>query len=103
MQREQTLFFHDSEAVEKKNFGEIEGKLSMDGNTGVAANSTVQLLDDKGNIVQSVQSTSQGNYRFKSVFGGKYKVRAVKQGWASQEAPVTATPAAAPVKADIKL
>jgi squalene-hopene/tetraprenyl-beta-curcumene cyclase len=101
LQREASLFFHDSEAVQKKQLGEIEGQLSLPGGIGVAANTSVELVDDTGNVLQRVQSTEQGNYRFKNVAAGKYHVRAAKQGWAPQEAPVTASPAAAPSKADL--
>ena len=49
-----------------------------------------------------VRSTAQGNYRFKNVDAGKYKVRARKDGWATQEAPVMAAPASTPAKADMR-
>jgi squalene-hopene/tetraprenyl-beta-curcumene cyclase len=51
--------------------------------------------------VQSVRSTEQGNYRFKNVDGGKYTVRARKEGFAAQESSVVATPAEAPAKVDM--
>lgn len=100
VQKKSTLFFHDSESVQREKFGEVEGKLSLKGGAGIAANSMVELVDDKGNVVQQVQSTEQGNFRFKNVSAGKYKVRASKTGWAAQEAPVTAAPKSAPAKAD---
>jgi squalene-hopene/tetraprenyl-beta-curcumene cyclase len=102
IQKESTLFFQDGELEQRKRFGEIEGNLAMRGGPGVSANTTVELVDDKGNVVQSVRSTAQGNYRFKSVAAGKYHVRASKDGWAPQEAAVEAKPAAAPAKADMK-
>jgi squalene-hopene/tetraprenyl-beta-curcumene cyclase len=102
IQKESTLFFHDSELEQKRKFAEIEGNLALRGGAGVAANTTVELVNDKGEVVQSVRSTEQGNYRFKSVAAGKYHVRASKAGWDAQEAPVEATPAAAPAKADMK-
>lgn len=101
VQNESALFFQDGEAAQKKQFGEIAGSLGLAGGDGVARNSTVDLLDDKGRVVQSVQSTEQGNYRFKNVAGGNYHVRAKKAGWASQEAEVKAAPASAPAKADL--
>jgi hypothetical protein len=103
VQRETALFFHDSEAVQRKQLGEIEGQLGLrgGGGSGIAANTSVELIDDKGNVLQRVQSTEQGNYRFKNVAAGKYRVRAVKDGWAPQEAPVTAAPAAPPAKANL--
>ncbi|MSP59588.1 MAG: hypothetical protein EXR72_04460 [Myxococcales bacterium] len=101
VQKERTLFFHDSEQVQKQKFGEIEGQLSLRGGAGVSANTTVELVDDTGKVVQSATSTAQGNYRFKSVGAGQYKVRARKEGWAPQESAVQATPAAAPAKVDM--
>jgi hypothetical protein len=101
-QTESTLFFHDSETEQKKKFAEIEGNLAMRGGAGIAANTMVDLVDEKGAVVQSVRSTAQGNYRFKSVAAGKYKVRARKDGWDAREASVTAAPAAAPAKADME-
>jgi squalene-hopene/tetraprenyl-beta-curcumene cyclase len=101
VQREESLFFHDAEAVQKKQLGEIEGQLSLSGGDGLAANTAVELVDDKGNVLQRVQSTSQGNFRFKNVEAGKYRVRAAKKGWAPQEAPVTAAPAAPAAKANL--
>jgi hypothetical protein len=89
--------------VQRKQLGEIEGQLGLrgGGGSGIAANTSVELIDDKGNVLQRVQSTEQGNYRFKNVAAGKYRVRAVKDGWAPQEAPVTAAPAAPPAKANL--
>ncbi len=101
VQAESALFFHDSEAMQRKQFAEVAGSLGLAGGDGVARNSTVELVDDKGRIVQSVQSTEQGNYRFKNVSAGNYHVRAKKAGWASQEAEVRAAPSAAPAKADL--
>jgi hypothetical protein len=101
VQKESALFFQDSEAAQKKQFAEVEGSLGLAGGDGVARNSTVDLVDDKGRVVQSVQSTEQGNYRFKNVASGNYHVRASKAGWTSQEAPVTAAPAEAPAKANL--
>jgi len=101
VQKESALFFHDSEREQRKRFAEVEGQLGLRGGAGVAANTTVELVDDKGRVVQSVRSTAQGSYRFKSVEGGKYHVRASKDGWQAQEAPVEAKPAAAPAKVDM--
>jgi hypothetical protein len=103
LQKERTLFFHDAESAQRDQYGEVEGQLSMTGGTGTSANTRVDLLDDKGTVVQSVRSTAQGNYRFKNVDAGKYKVRASKEGFSSQEAAVEAAPNTAPVKADMHL
>lgn len=101
LQRESTLFFHDAESVQKRTLGEVEGNLSMRGGTGSSANTEVELVDDKGNVVQRARSTAQGNYRFKSIAAGNYKVRARKEGFVAQEAAVSATPMAAPAKVDM--
>ena len=104
VQKETAMFFHDSEQVQRQKFGEVEGQLSMSrgaGGAGTSANTRVDLVDDKGNVVQSVTTTEQGNYRFKSVAGGNYKVRASKAGYGAMEAPVAPAAAAAPAKADL--
>jgi squalene-hopene/tetraprenyl-beta-curcumene cyclase len=102
IQKESTLFFHDSELEQKKQFGEIEGNLALRGGAGIAANTIVELVDKDGRVVQTVRSTAQGNYRFKSVAAGSYRVCAKKDGWKTQEAAVEAAPASAPAKADMK-
>jgi len=102
IQKVHTLFFQDSELEQKKRFAEIEGNLALRGGAGIAANTTVELVDKDGQVVQTVRSTAQGNYRFKSVAAGSYRVRATKTGWTSQEAAVDAAPAAAPAKANME-
>jgi squalene-hopene/tetraprenyl-beta-curcumene cyclase len=97
VQTEETQFFHDRDEEAKKRFATVEGQLSL--GSGVAANTQLDLVDDKGNVVQRVRTTEQGNYLFKNVAGGKYKVRAHKEGWKDQERAIEAAPAAAP-KAD---
>jgi squalene-hopene/tetraprenyl-beta-curcumene cyclase len=103
IQRSETLFLQDAEAVQKQKYGEIEGQLSIEGGAGVSANTVLELVDDKGKVVQRVRSTEQGNYRFKNVAEGTYKVRTRKDGFADEEASVHAAPASAPAKADMKL
>ena len=50
------------------------------------ANTEVELVDEKGNVVQSTRSTSSGNYRFRNVDKKKkYKVRVKKKGYKTQE------------------
>lgn len=77
----------------------------MDGaaGTGFAANTAVELVNEKGEMVQRATSTAQGNYRFKTVPKGTYKVRTAKAGFESQEATVEAKPAAPASKADFRL
>lgn len=99
-QSETALFVHDSEAMQRKNFAEVEGQVSLRGG-GSSANTLVELVDDKGHVVQQTRTTDQGNYRFKTVDGGQYRVRVKKQGFSDLEAPIQAAPAAAPAKASM--
>ena len=68
----------------------------------IRANTTFGLVNKDGRVVQIVRSTTQGNYRFKSVTAGSYRVRATKEGWAKQEAAVDAAPAAEAAKANME-
>ena len=87
----------------KKTFGSVEGQLTMSRGAGVSANTEVELVDDQGKVVQKVKTTEQGNYLFKNVSGGNYRVRMRKEGFAPQESSVHAAPATAPAKADFAL
>ncbi|MBK7860943.1 MAG: carboxypeptidase regulatory-like domain-containing protein [Archangiaceae bacterium] len=98
VQREQVLFNHDTAEAEAQKYGQVFGKLDLQGGSrGVAAasNAMVDLVNEKGDVVQSVTSTEQGNYRFKNVDTGKYKVRVRKDGYAFDDLPVSAAPAKA--------
>ena len=64
---------------------------------------TVELVNERGDVMQRVQSTAKGNYRFKSVEKGNYKVRVSKKGFAAKDADLQVEPAKAPSKADFKL
>ncbi len=99
LQTESVLFFHDSEAVQRQRYAEVEGQLSLQGGQAQSANTVVELVDDQGRVVQSTMTTEQGNYRFKNVDKGKYRVRAKKDGFRDLEAPVAAEPAAPAAKA----
>jgi Carboxypeptidase regulatory-like domain len=85
-------FVHDTLEAQHAAFGEVEGALGVNG--AAAANTRVELVDDQGRVVQTAVTTEAGNYRFRNVNGGKYKVRAAKQGFRAVEAEVTAAPAA---------
>jgi len=102
VQKVEHVFTHMSEAEQKKNFAEVQGKLDL-GARGGAANTTVELVDDEGRVVQSVKSTRGGNYRFKNVDKGKYKVRVRKKGFKAREAEVQAAPAAPAASAEFDL
>ncbi len=103
IQKEETSFFHDREEAAKARFGAVQGQLTMKGGARVAANTELELVDEDGRVQQRVRTTEQGNYLFKNVTGGKYKVRMRKEGWKDQEMPVQPAPAAAPAKADFAL
>ncbi|HSD90717.1 MAG TPA: carboxypeptidase regulatory-like domain-containing protein, partial [Kofleriaceae bacterium] len=105
VQKTETMFVQDSEASQRQNYAEIEGQLAMDGaaGSGISANTTVELVNAQGEVVQRATSTAQGNYRFKAVAKGAYKVRTKKDGFKSQEATVEAKPAAPAAKADLRL
>ena len=48
--------------------------------------------DERGDVVQKTVTTEEGQYRFKDVDAGKYKVRVHKQGFKPQDAPAAAAP-----------
>lgn len=98
VQREQVLFNHDTAEAEAQKYGQVYGNLNLAGGArgqGAASNAVVELVNERGDVVQQVTSTEQGNYRFKNVDQGKYKVRVKKQGYDFEEMPVSAAPAKA--------
>ncbi|MCC7381581.1 MAG: carboxypeptidase regulatory-like domain-containing protein [Deltaproteobacteria bacterium] len=100
-QTETVLFLHDSEEAQKAQFGEVEGQLSLENGARGAANTVVELVDDQGKVVQATRTTEQGNYRFKNVASGGYKVRTRKGGFTDLEAPVEARAGGAPASASM--
>jgi len=101
IQTEDVPFVRGSEATQRANYAEVQGQLALpDG--AAAANAPVELVDDNDNVIQKVRSTSSGQYRFKGVDAGKYKVRVMKKGFGKLEAPVQATKATE-AKQDMKL
>jgi squalene-hopene/tetraprenyl-beta-curcumene cyclase len=103
-QTETAMFFHDTARVQQEKYGEIEGRIAADkGTAGFGANAVIELVDERGNVVQTTMSNDSGNYRFKSVEKGKYKVRARKSGFADAEADIDAAPNAPAAKADMTL
>jgi len=101
-QSESALFTHDSESAQKAQFGEVEGNLSLKGGALASSNTIVELVDDQGKVVQSTRTTEQGNYRFKNVNEGGYKVRTRKGGFADLEQSVSTKANAAPAKLNMK-
>ena len=98
-QSESTVFFHGSEAAQRQKYAEVEGQIALKGGSGSAT--LVELVDDRGRVVQATRTTEQGNYRFKTVDQGQYKVRVRKDGFSNLESPIQAAPAAAPAKASM--
>lgn len=104
LQTEELVFVHDSAVAQRAAFAEVQGQVRLQGQGGKSsANTVVELVDGLGNVVQSTRTTAQGNYRFKNVDEGKYKVRVRKRGWEDKEAEVEAAKAAAPATADMDL
>lgn len=88
VQKVEHLFSHESLAEQKRKYGQVAGKLDH-GGAGLA-NTTVELVDDRGNVVQRTRTTRSGQYRFKNLDKGKYKVRVRKKGFRAEESEVSA-------------
>jgi uncharacterized protein YfaS (alpha-2-macroglobulin family) len=101
VQTEDVPFVRGTEAAQHANYAEVQGQLALpDG--AAAANAPVELVDDNGNVMQKTRTTASGQYRFKGVDAGKYKLRVAKKGFEKLEAPV-ATQAAHEAKQDLRL
>jgi hypothetical protein len=92
LQAEPLSFVRASEEVQARDYAEVEGALNLPAGTS-AVNTLVELVDDDGKVQAVTRSTGSGQYRFKGVAEGKYKVRVAKEGFAAPEMPVDATPA----------
>lgn len=92
LQQERLLFTHDTPESQYAQFGEVKGGLAL-GNGQQASNAIVELVDGKGRVVQSTRSNEAGQWRFKSVDKGEYKVRVRKEGFKDAEMPVNSAPA----------
>jgi squalene-hopene/tetraprenyl-beta-curcumene cyclase len=101
LQKERLLFTYDTPENQYAKYGEVGGGLSL-ANGQEAANAMVELVDEKGRVVQKTQSNEAGQFRFKSVDKGNYKVRVRKEGFKDMEAPVSSAPATQ-ASADMKL
>jgi hypothetical protein len=92
---QETLFAHESPESQARRYAAVEGTLALP-ESGNAANTSVELVDAQGNVVQRTTTTAQGTYRFSNVDSGNYRVRVNRQGFRSSEASVEAVaPAAA--------
>ncbi len=103
--RRQTLdltFVHDTAEAQDARFAQVTGRLALDGEEEVEG-AVVELVDEEGRVVQRTTSTRSGNYRFRNVDEGQYRVRTRRRSGAGvAEAPVTAAPAEA-ASADLEL
>ncbi|MFT3713199.1 MAG: carboxypeptidase regulatory-like domain-containing protein [Archangium sp.] len=100
-QTETALFTHASELVQRQTYGEVEGNLALESLGIGSSNTFVDLVAEDGTVLQTVRSTEQGNYRFKSIKPGNYKVRARKEGYAPREAPAPVSADSAATKANM--
>ena len=91
LQTSTTDFVHADPAQVAQWYGEVGGKVDLPDARG-SANTWVELVDQAGNVLDRVRTTREGQYRFKEVKGGEYKVRVEKEGFGSTEAPVMASP-----------
>jgi hypothetical protein len=92
LQQERLLFTHDTPESQYAQYGEVKGGLAL-GNGQQASNAVVELVDGRGRVVQSTRSNEAGQFRFKSVDKGEYKVRVRKEGFKGAEMPVSSAPA----------
>jgi len=93
LQSVEVPFVHDTLEAQRASFGEVAGQLRFDGDAP-AANTEVELVDDRGNVVQRAQTTHSGQYRFRNLEGGRrYSVRVNRAGFRpAASAPVNAAP-----------
>lgn len=82
-------FVHDTPEAQRAAFAEVEGNLQAQG-SGSAANAVVELVDERGRVVQQTATTEQGNYRFRNVDQGNYRVRVRRAGFRAAETRVQA-------------
>lgn len=92
LQQERLLFTHDTPESQYAQYGEVKGGLAL-GNGQQASNAVVELVDKRGRVIQATRSNEAGQFRFKSVDKGDYKVRVRKEGFKAAEMPVSSAPA----------
>ncbi len=102
VQSEDVPFVRDSEEAQHANYAEVGGELKLP-NAEPAANAEVDLVDDKGVVVAHTRSTASGEYRFKNIEAGKYKVQAPKKGYIAPPVAVEAKPGVDSHAADMNL
>ncbi len=86
-------FVHDTLENQRRGWGDVAGKIDFAGDDVQGA--VIDLVDEQGNVVQSVNSTKSGSYRFKNAKAKKkYKVRVRRQGFKAVEKEVRTEAAA---------
>lgn len=88
VQTAEVPFVLDSVEAQAQNYGAIQGKLRAKGAS--IANTEVQLVDEGGNVMATTRSTDDGQYRFKNVDAGKYKLKIMKKGYQAMERDIKA-------------
>jgi hypothetical protein len=87
-QQEELVFVNDTPQAQAAAYGEVEGQVLLRGGDA-AENTTIDLVDEAGNVVQTTTSTETGQYRFKNVDADKkYSISVRKGGY--EEAPADA-------------
>lgn len=87
-------FVHEDTAARDARYGQVTGQLQAEG-AQAAANAEVELVDASGRVVQRTMSNEAGNWRFRDVDQGQYRVRVRRAGFRAAEMPVSAAPARA--------
>lgn len=93
-------FVHDTAEAQDAQFGQVAGTIDFEDDEVEGA--AVELVDERGNVVQRTTTTRSGRYRFRNLREGRYRVRVRREGFRAAEAPVRAAPASA-AAADVQL
>ncbi len=84
-QVEEMPFVHADYEYQQKNYAQASGSLNF-ADDEAAANAEIELVDEKGNVVQRTRSTASGKWRFRNMKADKkYKVRVKKKGFKAKE------------------
>lgn len=80
-------FVHTTQKKQEAAFGQVQGRIAS-ATRGDLANTWIELVDDTGRVVEKVRSTRNGQYRFKNLDEGRYRVRVQKKGYDSWQQDV---------------
>lgn len=98
LHRVEVPFVHDTPEAQRTQFAQVAGQIQLEDSRG-SANTAVELVDHTGRVVAQTQTTEQGNYSFRNVDAGRYRVRVRRAGFAAAEQSVSAVRGAAPAPA----